>query len=389
MPSSHVVFLIHGTWGRGFLPWTRKEVADWCTTDSPCRRAVEAALGMDTVFVPKKWSGSNSPTERIKASKQLRADIIKYRREVPAAKIHLLSHSHGGNVAFYAARGIETDLASITCLSTPFILFLPRETDRTRSVISGWSAAIGLAVFVIVLFLLHKFGLITLLNALLDRAPTWIGGGPTRLLIAVLYWLSTMALTYLGCRSWLGQRAEKQSCLVEDMNLDLKPPIPTCLIRSPEDEAGEGIAVVRIVSGTVTFLADISKKASQFPYNFLVTLVLTLATAACFFFDANRALTGALLGVTASIFMFSKGKPDLWTDIVFVFLFTAASVLTLAYNGGLLLMNLRYRVAVESTPLGEWQLTVVQHVGPGLNHSTPSNPNALAKMTSWLQGFGQ
>ncbi|WP_395646476.1 esterase/lipase family protein [Terricaulis sp.] len=87
-----------------------------------------AARGVNAEIVPFLWSGANSASEREKGAEKL-ASAIKHLGGRYAG-VHLVGHSHGGNVANDAAlllrwgrrrgRGKE-NIASLTTIGTPFL----------------------------------------------------------------------------------------------------------------------------------------------------------------------------------------------------------------------------------------------------------------------------
>ena len=83
--------------------------------------------GSAAEIVPFLWSGANSASEREKGAERLAATI---KRIAPSyASVHVLGHSHGGNVANDAAvllrwgrqkRRVKEPIASLTTIGTPF-----------------------------------------------------------------------------------------------------------------------------------------------------------------------------------------------------------------------------------------------------------------------------
>jgi hypothetical protein len=88
------------------------------------KRLAEKGVGVD--IVPHMWSGANSALEREKGGDGL-SDMIK-RLDDEYASIHVIGHSHGGNVANIAAdllgwgrkKRAAKRIASMTTVGTPF-----------------------------------------------------------------------------------------------------------------------------------------------------------------------------------------------------------------------------------------------------------------------------
>jgi hypothetical protein len=87
-----------------------------------------AARGIQSEIVPFLWSGANSASEREKGAEKLAATI---KRMAPRyAGVHVVGHSHGGNVANDAAlllrwgrrkQRAKEAIASLTTIGTPFL----------------------------------------------------------------------------------------------------------------------------------------------------------------------------------------------------------------------------------------------------------------------------
>ena len=123
--KNHYILVVHGTWNApepGKLKWyqlrTRdfehsserlkdtKDFKNFCEhlnehfAETPMRSAVwKSANDIQSQF---SWSGDNDHTKRIEAAEELAADILRISRADPLACIHLIGHSHGGNVILKA-----------------------------------------------------------------------------------------------------------------------------------------------------------------------------------------------------------------------------------------------------------------------------------------------
>jgi len=105
-----IAVLVHGTFAAE---------ATWVSTDGAWARALRERAAIDEI-VTYRWSGQNSHAARIKAGADL---AVVIRELLPRARaIHLVGHSHGGNVILYAMRHLASDsVASTTFLATPFL----------------------------------------------------------------------------------------------------------------------------------------------------------------------------------------------------------------------------------------------------------------------------
>lgn len=119
---SHVFVLIHGTFARG---------AAWTGDESRLTQTLKD--GFPSAIIRRfLWTGHNSHNARLLAGEQLRDELETIARENPNANLHLISHSHGGNVALYALRerGVGRQVASLVCISTPFIICTGRDAGK-------------------------------------------------------------------------------------------------------------------------------------------------------------------------------------------------------------------------------------------------------------------
>jgi alpha/beta hydrolase family protein len=80
-------------------------------------------------FVTFPWSGRNSAAARLKAAKSLAEVLRKLNQEHRQAHHFIIAHSHGGNIACYAAQSdgaLREPIDGVVCLSTPFLNVQPK-----------------------------------------------------------------------------------------------------------------------------------------------------------------------------------------------------------------------------------------------------------------------
>jgi len=109
--ETHYVLVIHGTFNpptQGELKWYQPDPSDpenfverlnARLADTELGRAVWRGYRDGTVFA---WSGENRHEARQQAAERLRDEIIDIANRDPTARIHLVAHSHGGNVVLKA-----------------------------------------------------------------------------------------------------------------------------------------------------------------------------------------------------------------------------------------------------------------------------------------------
>jgi pimeloyl-ACP methyl ester carboxylesterase len=116
-----IVITVHGTndGAEGTPPDLK-----WWQPESAFSRAVRARLaqaGQSAEIVAHKWTGANSAMAREQAAERLAKLIRKHRGK----HVHVVAHSHGGNVAAHAAELVgwgrrDSSLATLTTVGTPF-----------------------------------------------------------------------------------------------------------------------------------------------------------------------------------------------------------------------------------------------------------------------------
>jgi hypothetical protein len=115
--ANDIVFLIHGTFSSN---------AKWIDHESIFAKQIQERIPGISVR-PFRWSGKNSHAERLLAADEL-AKEIKKAAISNKSYVHLIAHSHGGNVALLATRDedVNAAVASISFMGTPFFSVRPR-----------------------------------------------------------------------------------------------------------------------------------------------------------------------------------------------------------------------------------------------------------------------
>jgi len=187
---ARIVVLVHGT----FAP-----DADWTDPRSTLVKAIRAAEPADdTLFVRFSWPGSiggyqnNTNFIRYDAGQKLGKLLWQLRKQHPRAGILVIAHSHGGNVALYAARHAP-HLAGIILMGTPFISVSPR--DLTSDI--ALRTSVSLLVFVL-FFLVGILSGLAGLTALIvgarafaerGAAPKLLGGVLIFVGLGLCFWM--------------------------------------------------------------------------------------------------------------------------------------------------------------------------------------------------------
>ena len=125
------VVLVHGTWGRGFIPRPgRSSRPRWFERGSPFRETLHAALLARRITLETteqvEWSGSNAFGEREHAAVLLAGHLDRLHEADPGTTRLVIGHSHGGNVCLraFAHLGRPADGIRVVTLATPFVELL-------------------------------------------------------------------------------------------------------------------------------------------------------------------------------------------------------------------------------------------------------------------------
>ena len=163
-----IAVLVHGTKLELFtskaVPWTDP-------TSDFSRHLIESMpnLQVDSCFT---WSGKNTHQARLAAAEELALYLEKLHADKPDAKIVVVAHSHGGNVAEYAVARIPNPdyIAELVCMNTPFIRCRKRSvgyfvaTLGAFLLIGSWASLIFLHAAIYALLWFAAIGTIAILQ---------------------------------------------------------------------------------------------------------------------------------------------------------------------------------------------------------------------------------
>jgi hypothetical protein len=135
------IILVHGTWGRGFIPKIsdlRRKLSlfppnkRWFEDDSPFHVQLSTALKGASIDWPIRsflWSGANSIHARDRAARELCDQLRQDLENNPNITAIIIAHSHGGNVALRALQHLNsmTDRIRVITLATPFLRVFARK----------------------------------------------------------------------------------------------------------------------------------------------------------------------------------------------------------------------------------------------------------------------
>lgn len=428
--TKFVLTFVHGTWGRGMI-WPSGDAA-WTTDASTLCRSLRDRLGPDVVFRRFRWSGRNSHTARLNASKRLRDFLQEGLAEWPDATHIVVAHSHGGNVALMTlgASNLSERIAGVACLATPFIAARDRNLGR-----DPWAivAPASLCLFMI--------GLSVLLVITVSES-FWVVSGllaiACGLLISAFVLLQTPVIEHASIlRGELSPRPLEKDRLL--------------LIRSPADEASLALAVFQFLSQTTVRLflfgeawyvheeRIIENLAQKPPGKLFLIAVFAWAGFLAFFFMDVMDVDSPWLLISAVVSFFialpfvvvvSAAVNEKWTHsalyekwffrpnprwgprwlssrnpiswllglplaaLIWLIIIPLLSLLlVLPFGWQAAFANILLDVTADTTPPGSWEIHLIEpptseEIGgpvPPLMHKVYENPRVQRKLGEWIE----
>lgn len=117
-----IVYVIHGTLVFSNSPNSNREAYDYRGSSfaKELRLKVEGYYGKNFVEIrAPRWSGGNSHRARLLTANILADDVSSIPEDVD---VHIIAHSHGGNIALAALPYLTRRISSITLLATPIFM---------------------------------------------------------------------------------------------------------------------------------------------------------------------------------------------------------------------------------------------------------------------------
>jgi len=426
--SKLVLTFVHGTWGRGMI-WPSGD-AVWTTDASTLCKSLRDRLGPDAVFRRFRWSGRNSHTARLNASKRLRDFLEEGLADSPDATHIVIAHSHGGNIALMALgdSNLRERIAGVACLATPFIVAWDRNIGR------GTWLIVAVSSFGVLFYVIHRLVL---------KEPT---------LVAMAIAFSLVSVFYL-----LGKRVkERASKLRRELTPRPLEKHQVLILRSPADEASASLAVFQFLSqltvrlfhfgeslhlkvedlgkpprkllwigasaGAVAFgifpllyfvsrvvfgvdLKDLVKTAVDLkdlpaPWVLIPTFVVFTISFVIFISALKTLIPAVPRMIFPRIFRPSSSTFDPLTgELLAVLMWLAIpllSILMLPFGWQAAVANIFLNVTAETTPPGSWEIHQIEpptseEIGapvPPLMHKVYENPRVQIKLGEWIETLG-
>jgi pimeloyl-ACP methyl ester carboxylesterase len=388
------VVLVHGTFARNAL---------WIKEGSKLRHAIQESIPNPIHFIDFEWSGSNSFKARRGAASELGVLLDKAFDENPKAAIIIIGHSHGGNVALKALDCCRCgdSVAGIVCLSTPFLVCRERHFAGLKfSSELAFIPLLGVGVFLFYTKLYPRW-----------REHAVVG------IIATLAFLFCVLIAAVVIMSWSESRQEKATQLKFDA-------LPVSLLRNSAhfrerllivrhagDEASGGLGAAMFFSWIMSYCFGLLHRAwgrsdtaigaamTRLPKWFWV--IVGIAVTALLYIDTAHeksfwiaglvALWGGYNLVKVFISAFKDGTlRQTVLGIAMLILSPLFGILGLAFGPELLLLSIWSEVTVEWTPLGRWELLLLerptQDIEAGLTHSAAyDDPAALESVKHFMR----
>lgn len=352
------VVLVHGTWGR---------TSAWLEPGAPLHDTLTGAGLEPEVF---RWSGANRHNRRRDAADEL-VQFLDVGIDVdPHRPIHIIAHSHGGNVALYALRSLvemrrELPLISLTTLATPFIVMQPRSLAPT----ARWILAV-----IAVLFAIFELLWLTGGNRVIAR-DVLIGG-------LAAWWL----VTALGAGRRYGHRLRDVITGIDArpaaraLTATVPPEVRFLALRSSGDEASG----VLVAGQFVSWLAGLPTRLMNRRAVFAIPLALIV------FFGARALLLGSQPGdiaVDATLLTLPAIGVAAFVLLLILPLFLVAVFIapSLAFGFDAPAWAFDAHTTAESTPMGAHRVWMLPpHHRTKLVHGVYDNPAAIEVLTEYL-----
>jgi hypothetical protein len=339
-----VVVLVHGTY---------QPEAAWTLPGSSLATALRGALPSTAVY-RFRWSGRNSHQARLDAGDALSRALAGLAQVYgDRARIHVVTHSHGGNVLMYAlARWSPGLIESGVCLATPFLY-----VRDAGSRLTNWARAF--------IALLAPLGILAVVTAALfaARADLYVGA-------ALLSAIGVLATTVLGAYLivLLGTRARASKW---NFALPTLEQGSLLILRPIGDEAAAALGAAHLASLTLETIWRHGRRLVEAIVAFALAVIVIVGVVA----GAAERLGVGWSGLAADaqdlmLNAFVLGEVIVALGLVGVL--TVMALCQLPFGPDALALTLRAITTVEDSPPGNQtvrQVVLDRVEGGGLEHS--------------------
>lgn len=371
-----IITLVHGTWGRSFIPQPSRPGKEyWFEAGSSFRKDLDRQLsdrGLGPVeFETIEWSGSNSLTERSKAAARLARQLVAQHARAPQARLLVIGHSHGGNVALDVANHIlMKDLpVSVVTLATPFL----EVTAPSRWV---WNEERMMLVGMLLAIAPNLWRMIP------AGWPPWTMLLPAVPIVAAANWLTRAILR----EHWLRQReivtpVDELEALASHTNFH-RDGVPLLVLRGIDDEASLAISTALVGRRVSHLMRDVLSAVMAGRVTRWVVGVATALALGVWALTATGSSVPRLLSIMFEAYY--------WTVLAIFGCIVFANLCTTAVGRELAgFYNLE--ISVNSAPDARrhvWIRTLKREGARRgfLRHGLYNEPWCAAEITSWMKG---
>jgi predicted alpha/beta hydrolase family esterase len=376
-------------------------------------RNLEEAFGTSLILRSFRWSGSNSFSCRSAAATGLSAYLQRGIEDNPFSKQVVIAHSHGGNVVLYALRDpkIRERIDGVVCISTPFIVALPRHFGAMPHV-QAMSVRFAFFLFLAAAICM-RLPYFQNLNFDNVRIAHW--------LVFIVVYITTVFLVS-PFETVIGSFMRKQKAkVVHDLAICPVDDLRLLVVRSTADEASSALTAAQFVGwlatscwtalSTMFGLLDLietpavnwSKRRKTFLWASIViffvgywrviyetrlnpgekhNLLWLLFLTACF----GVAVATVLPFITRWVVQTVVLIPNILIGLLFAPLYVILSIFSLPFSPVLAFALWSLQITVEPTPAGACRVVQISpSKSSGLRHSSPySDPSAVQEIVNWI-----
>ena len=340
----HVVILVHGTY---------QPDAPWTLPASRLSTALRGALASTAIY-RFRWDGRNSHQARLDAGAALGlalTDLVE--RPSGRPRIHVVTHSHGGNVLMYAlARSHPQVVDSVVCLATPFLY-----VRGAGSRLSGWARAF--------VALLAPLGLLAIVAAAVfaGRASLYVG--------AALLWAFTIIATIVLTAYLITLVRTRDASREWDFALPTLEQGSLLILRPIGDEAAAALGAAHLASLILETIWRHGQKIVELVVGFALAAIVAVGLIATLAERFRFGWSGLAAGAQDMILnAFLVG--EVLVGLGLVGILTVMALCQLPFGRDALALTLRAITTVEDSPPGNQtvrQIVLERAEGGGLEHS--------------------
>jgi hypothetical protein len=407
--KQHIIVLVHGTWARGAFH-RRVGSAEWCRPEGKLRTLIESQLPeRDVSFELFNWSGSNSYGGRRSAGWELRQLLIQLQAAYPTALIHVIAHSHGGNVLLYAMEQSEAPkIASAVFLSTPFLHVAPRELGATLG--PKMETLASLAVCVLIATSLYALPWLGVHDLLSEGSAEGLQAAD-RIRDFGLYLLTL--LPFLLGVPFIKRAFRRISVSARKVAVELRLPervtFPTLIVRTAADEASTALATAQFLSTLVTRIlrlilrvspheGDLERAPSAASRRAAVLFSVSVFLVIIGLFGSSSIRSESILGWPVMLMLLLGAAvvsvtlaASFTTLVLAAITYALLALCTVPYGWRFALSSIGLQISAEATPPGFWRMAQIGLDARSLedqkelNHATHSNTSAIHLVCHWLR----